>query len=98
MKMSVRLRLFIVTSGLVLFFIMLAWILNSFFLEDYYIHMKREILLENYKTIDSVYKGTPEDISLELEKIENTKGIHITILDSSYNVKYMHISSHHPCR
>lgn len=89
MKMSIRLKLFAATSGLVLLFIMLAWIFNSFFLDDYYMHTKRKILLESYEKIDSIYKGTPDDIALELEKIENFKGVHIIILDSSYNVKYM---------
>ena len=89
MKMPVRLKLFAATSGLVLFFIMLAWIFNNFFLDDYYMHMKRQILFENYKKIDSIYTGSPEDIAQELENMENTKGIHVTILDSNFNVKYM---------
>ena len=88
MKMSIRFKLFLIVSSLVLLFVVLSWVLNSFFLDDYYLHTKRNILLENYKKINVVYTGDTTNISLELEKLETTNNVHIAIVDSSYHIKY----------
>lgn len=88
MKPSIRIKLFAAISGLILFYVFLSWILNTFLLDKYYFYSKKNVLLESYKQIDKIYKGDTENISLELEKLESTKGIHVIILDKNFEIKY----------
>lgn len=88
MKHSIRLKLFVTVGSLILFYVLLSWLLNNFLLDKYYYYSKRNILMESYKLIDSLYKGDPEGVSLELEKLEQTKGLHIVIQDKNYETKY----------
>lgn len=88
MKHSIKFRLFAMVSGLILFYVILSWLLNSLLLERYYFYNKKNILMESYRRIDSLYKGDTEEVSLELEKLEHTKGLRIIILDKNYEVKY----------
>lgn len=88
MKMSMRTRLFLVVSGLILFFVVFSLLMNSQFLQKYYVWHKKEMLSETKKTIDSIYNGDPDAISLELENIERNRGMNITILSQEYTLKY----------
>ncbi|SHK41363.1 sensor histidine kinase [Tepidibacter formicigenes] len=87
MKKSIRLRLFRGISFIVIFFVVFSWFLNSQFLEKYYISKKKNMLIENSKIIDSLYKGNSEDIALELEILERTIGANVTILNER-GIKY----------
>lgn len=87
---SIRFKLFAVICGLILLFVALSWLLNNFFLENYYLHNKKLALMESYHRIDEVYKGDPEAISLELEMVENTRGTRIVILDEYFRIKYLY--------
>jgi two-component system sensor histidine kinase VanS len=88
MKISIKTKLFIGVTCLVVFFVSFSIILNSYFLKPYYISQKKNMLIKNTNYIDSIYKEDFGDISLELEKIERNNGIHITIVDSNNNIKY----------
>lgn len=88
MKWSLRVKLFSLVSGLILFFILLSWLLNTLFLDKYYLYEKKKNLTESYKQINSLYKGDPEAIALNLERIENTKGLHIIIYNKDEGVIY----------
>ncbi|MEQ8175481.1 MAG: histidine kinase dimerization/phospho-acceptor domain-containing protein [Syntrophomonadaceae bacterium] len=85
---SVRLRLFTGIGLLIIFFVGLAWILNTFYLQYYYRYQKTSFLLKTAEDIDQAYKGTPADLSRELEGFERNSGLSIIILDNSYNLKY----------
>lgn len=85
---SVRLRLFTGIGLLIIFFVGLAWILNTFYLQDYYRYQKTSFLTKTAEDIDQAYKGTPADLSRVLEGLERNSGLSIIILDSSYNLKY----------
>lgn len=88
MKASIRTKLFIGVTCLVVFFVSFSIILNSYFFKTYYISQKKNMLIKNSKYIDSIYKNNFEEISFELEKIERNNAIHMTILDSNNNIKY----------
>ncbi|RCX16525.1 signal transduction histidine kinase [Anaerobacterium chartisolvens] len=88
MKLTIRLKLFAVTAGLILFFVSLSWLLNIFFLDKYYLYSKKNTLMDAYSQINRIYRGDPDDISLELEKLESIKGMRITILNKKLEVKY----------
>gem|GEM_PF-4198452 len=85
---SVRLRLFTGIGLLIAFFVGLAWVLNTFYLSDYYRYQKTSFLIKTAEDIDRAYKGTPADLSRELEGLERNSGLSIIILDSTYNLKY----------
>jgi two-component system, OmpR family, sensor histidine kinase VanS len=89
MNLSIKRNLFIAISGLILIFVLLSWLLNNFFLDKYYMHSKKITLFESYRHINSIYNGNPEEISLELEKYESTKGLRIVIFDDAMKIKYV---------
>lgn len=88
MRKSIRLKLFISISGLILFFVVLSLFLNTSYLKTYYISEKEETLLNSSEKIYNMYTGYPEKISLALEKIERTRNVHTTILDKDYYLIY----------
>ncbi len=88
MKMSMRTRLFVVVSSLILFFVIFSLLMNSQFLDKYYIRHKKEMLSESKNTIDSIYNGNPDLISLELDNLERNRGLNISILSPKYKLKY----------
>lgn len=85
---SVRLRLFTGIAMLIIFFVGLAWVLNTFYLQYYYRYQKTSFLTKTAWDINQAYKGTPANLSRELEGLERNSGLSIIILDSSYNLKY----------
>jgi len=88
MKGSIRTKLFIGVTCLVVFFVSFSIILNSFFLKPYYISQKKNMLIKNTQYIDSIYENNLQEVSFDLEKIERNNAIHITIADSNNNIKY----------
>ena len=86
--MSIRTRLFLGISGLIVFFVLFSLLLNSQFLGRYYIKQKQVILIKSKKMIDNLYQGNPEAIALELEGLERNRGLNISILDPDYLLKY----------
>jgi len=87
-RYSIRFKLFAAMVSLILFFVVLSWILNSSLLEKYYYFSKQNTLLESYKTIEGLYNGDSEKLLLQLEKLENSKGLRIVILDKDFNTLY----------
>lgn len=88
MKRSIRTRLFILVSLLIICFVLLSWLVNSNFLESYYMEHKKQQLTNNAEMIASIYNGDPSEIYLELERIESSSGVTMIILDSDSNIKY----------
>ncbi|PKM45975.1 MAG: two-component sensor histidine kinase [Firmicutes bacterium HGW-Firmicutes-8] len=86
--MSIRTRLFLSLSALIVFFVILSVLLNSQFLGKYYISQKRQSLIESKNMIEGMYKGNPESISFELESIERNKGINISLYGLDNQMKY----------
>lgn len=88
MKYSLRLKLFYAVTALIIFYILLSLLLNNLLLEKYYFYNKKQMLLENFKLINSLYKGNPEEITSKFEELEGTKGLRIIILDKEFFAKY----------
>lgn len=88
MKYSIRMKLFLMMGGLIIFFISTAWVLNTQFLERFYIHYKKNDLIKTYQMIDALYKSGAPEAGLKLEKLEFTRWLHIIILDSQFEEKY----------
>jgi signal transduction histidine kinase len=88
MRKSIRLKLFVSITGLILFFVALFLILNTGYLKTYYISQKEKTLLKSSLSIYNMYNGDPEKISLFLEKIERSRNVHTTILNKNYYLIY----------
>ncbi|MGD8400548.1 MAG: HAMP domain-containing sensor histidine kinase, partial [Bacillota bacterium] len=88
MKLSVRLRLFAMISGLIVFFILLSWLFNARFMGKYYFHNKKNSLIKTYHQINAIYRSNISQIALQLEKIENDQGVLITIISNDYTMIY----------
>jgi len=88
MRRSIRIKLFIGVIGLIIFFVLFSWVLNTNYLVSYYEDKKKNILVEAYNLIDRTYKGDPDEISLELEKLDRTSGLSIVIISRDYSMIY----------
>jgi signal transduction histidine kinase len=88
MRLTIGKKLFWGMSGLIMLFVALSQLLNSQFLEDYYVSEKKKQLMDIYSSINQIYQGEPDSISLELEKLERTTGIHIVVYNSKKEPRY----------
>lgn len=88
MKKSIKRKLFWSISGLILFFVLFSWLLNTQYLDRYYLSQKEDRLTASAAAINRVYHGNLQTISLELEKVERTTAINVMIMNSSYQQKY----------
>ncbi|WFD11065.1 HAMP domain-containing sensor histidine kinase [Tepidibacter hydrothermalis] len=88
MKKSIKTKLFVGITSIVVIFVVLLWGLNSTLLEKYYIKQKKNILINASKDIDSIYTGHIDDIYIDLEVIKNTTGASIIIISPNRHVKY----------
>ncbi|RJQ33202.1 MAG: HAMP domain-containing protein, partial [Actinobacteria bacterium] len=88
MKMSLRFRLFLGITGLIVFFVIISLFLNSQYLGKYYVWQKKQTLVESKEAIDRLYAGDLETISLELENLERNRSINIYLLDYDFGLKY----------
>lgn len=81
MNKSIRSKLFVSITFLLIFFIFLLWILNNLYLKQYYINNKKDILRENAKKLTDMYTGNADDIQDELDITANITGSNIDIRD-----------------
>ncbi|WP_418791960.1 sensor histidine kinase [Phosphitispora sp. TUW77] len=89
MKQSLRTRLFLSITLLIIFFVIATLLVNSLFLGKFYVSQKRAVLLESRDRIVEIYNGDPENISFELENLERNKGLTIYIVGPDfYEFKY----------
>ncbi|MCC5467175.1 sensor histidine kinase [Pelosinus baikalensis] len=93
MTVSLRAKLFIILSGLVLFFVLMFLGLTRVGLEKFYISQKKEALIINSTNFDLLYQGNPKEMSLELERITNTLGAAVIIFTKEGQIKYSSFGS-----
>lgn len=88
MRSSIRTRLFIAVSLLIVFFVGFSWLMNSTFLEKYYIYQNKQQLISTSENINKIYNGNVGDLTMEIEKLERLSGVNILIMDKNLNLKY----------
>jgi two-component system, OmpR family, sensor histidine kinase VanS len=88
MILSVRSKLFITISSIVLFFVTISWGLTKLCLENYYLWQKKDVLIATSKMIDDLYNGNPEAISIDLKRFSNSLGAGIIISGLEEQIKY----------
>lgn len=85
---SVQTRLFLLISLLVTCFVFLSLLINSNYLEQYYMNHKKAQLLRNARQIAAIYDGDPDNIILEMERLQSTSALSMIILDDDFVLKY----------
>ncbi|NLW56525.1 MAG: HAMP domain-containing protein [Firmicutes bacterium] len=91
MRRTIRFRLFVIITGLIAFFVFVSWVLNGQLLERFYLLNKKNSLLQTYQAINNLFRDNNDnntEIELELEKLENIKGVRIIVADRNYRIKY----------
>jgi len=88
MRNSIRNKLFLWMSGLIVFFVAFSLLLNSQYLERFYLWQKKKTLLEISQQINEKYHGNPMELALELENLERNKGLSILFIDQNYQLIY----------
>jgi len=89
MRNSIGIKLFIGITCFALMIVSLFWILNTKFLEGYYLEKKKDSLLEYGREIQSAYnEDYIYDNDDELKNIESIVGGDITIIDEFGDIIY----------
>jgi len=87
-KHSLRFRLFGLTTGLMLAFVLVSFLLNALFLQPWYIGRKTASLQDTYPRVVAALQLDATSRDLALEKIENELGVYIAIADENLNRVY----------
>ena len=82
---SVRIRLFITLSTVILLIILFLVLVNNFVFGQFYLYSKRKALISVYQTINEYYnKGQVYDLESKLEYVDMQKGdVYETYSDTS---------------
>ncbi|MZP29803.1 HAMP domain-containing protein [Heliobacterium undosum] len=88
MKHSIKLRLFLAMSGLILFFILLSSVLVNTSLGRYYIHKKTADLREHSRIVAALVQEDSADLWTAMERLERNRAISSTLTDANMNILY----------
>lgn len=85
---SLRTRLFLQVSLVILFFAGAVLVLNTVCLEPYYVWQEKRVLLEQARAIDALAITDYTAAALQLEEIEKTHGLWLLVLGADASRKY----------
>ncbi len=91
MRLSIKTKLYLGMSGLVILYVGLVWLLNTEYLEEYYMSKKRALLIRSSQTIDGLYTDDPGKIASTLGQLESDLGVSIQIAGADGTTKYSSI-------
>ena len=93
---SIRQKLFLSISLLIIFFVVFSWVLNTHYLERYYVSQKSAQLHDYAREIETLINQQPEDLFLQLELMERYDNLNILVLNNSLELKYATFSRRGP--
>ena len=71
MKSSIRRQFSLIFIGLMTGTVLLCWLINNLFLEEYYIRSKRQVIYDAYKTISQAAGSDSYDTEEFQEKLND---------------------------
>jgi signal transduction histidine kinase len=71
----------------VAFVVVIGWLVNSLFLERFYIYNKGNTLLRSMTAINQMFMAGSDDIDLELLRMQVNQGIHVVIFGRSLEIR-----------
>lgn len=92
MKHSIRQQFALIFIGLMAGTILLCWLINNLFLEQYYIRMKSGVILDAYETISEAANSdtySTEEFSTNLDEVCNIYNIAVCVIDSNSQTKFV---------
>lgn len=95
MKHSIRRQLALIFIGLMAGVILLCWLMNNMFLEQYYIRSKTEVIFEAYRTIQQAANSdtySTEAFRKELNDVCGVYNITVYVMDANSRLKYASIN------
>ena len=91
MRKSLTKQIAMVFIGLMLLILFGNWLINSFFLEDYYVYKKQAQMVDSYEFLNGYQDSSSyatEDFLEELNVTCTENNIRVALLDSSFTVIY----------
>ncbi|TCP31770.1 HAMP domain-containing protein [Scopulibacillus darangshiensis] len=85
MKLSIRTKLFLILSSIVLLFVIITQLFSSFFLEDFYLSSKKDTLRESLNEVQQLLLKSANDYEDQLIALQDRKNISLIIADRNYN-------------
>jgi len=89
MKNSIRRKLLTFMCGLVAFVVVSSFLINSFFLERFYIYSQGQTLVRSMNSINQIYNSGSGDIELELIRIQASQGLQLIVFNSNLEIRYI---------
>lgn len=92
MKRSIRQQFALIFIGLMAGTILLCWLINNVFLEEYYIRSKTEVIYDAYDTISQAAKSdtySSDAFVQELDDVCNIYNITVCVMDANSQTKYV---------
>lgn len=94
MKKSIGIKLFLGITCFALMIVSLSWILNTRYLETYYLEKKKDGLIQYGKEIQSLYENDIENVNEQIMKIENKIDTYVTVVSKNGDVQYSSTVNH----
>jgi signal transduction histidine kinase len=88
MKISIRTKLFVILSCLVVLLVIFGILINGVFLEKYYVAENRAIMVELYQSVVSEIEQNPEDLFDFLFELDRNNGVSVTLANAGKEISY----------
>lgn len=85
---SIRWRLFMGMTLLVVFFVFFSWLLNTKYLEEYYVQEKTAQLSKQSHYIIRLFTKPPDDMLVQLRILERRENLTILVIQPDLNIIY----------
>ncbi len=85
---SIRWRLFVGMTLMVSFFVFFSWMLNTNYLEKYYLYQKTSELKQHGEYIIKLFKEEPEDLLVKLAILERRENLTILVIKPDLTLIY----------
>lgn len=85
---SIRGKLTLLIIGIIVFVLLSFGILNTLYFEKYYIEYKKSDLRKAFNNLSSIYTENKDELSLNLESYETSKGLRFVIVDENLKTIY----------
>lgn len=88
MKKSIRTRLNGYMALLVVIVVFSVALMNSVFLERFYVFSKNKALVQNYWMINNLFNANSDTLELELEKLQLNRGMQLIVFDENLDAVF----------
>lgn len=95
MKNSLHKRLFAYFACITVMIVFFSWLMNSLFLERFYMFSKKKELVQNYVTINQLYNMDSSSLPLELEKLQLNRGMQLVVFNDNLDAVFFCLAGYY---